>query len=191
MVRIKKMAAILLAAGLALSAAACGKGQQDSAAQEGNAAGYKDDVAVADIQAAVAQKLGDNYWPDMDVPAELLEDTYGIKEEMYEEILAQTPMISANVDTLVIVKAKEGSEKQVEDALLAYKEYNTTQALQYPMNLGKVQAAQVAVYGRYVCFVQLGAETPESDEDGDGAAIKHCEQENAKALEAIEEILTK
>ncbi len=190
--RMKKMMAMILAAGMVLAAAACGRAEgQDGASQEGSAAGYKDDVAVADIQAAVAQKLGDNYWPDMDMPAELLEDTYGVKEEMYEEILAQTPMISANVDTLVIVKAREGCEKQVEDALLAYKEYNTTQVLQYPMNLGKVQAAQVAVYGRYVCFVQLGAQTPEPEEDGDAAAIKHCEQENAKALEAIEEILTK
>lgn len=194
--KMKRLWGAVLAAGMAVMLAACGSAAQNGGsdtAQE--SAGYRDDVAVADIQAAVAQELGENYWPNMDVPEELLEDTFGIGEEMYEEIVAQTPMISANVDTLVIVKAKEGSEQQVEDALNAYKEYNTTEALQYPMNMGKVQAAQIKAFGRYICFVQLGAQVPEADEegseDGDAAVIKHCEQENAKALDVIEKMLTK
>lgn len=191
----------LLAAGMLVLAAGCGKAAENNGAvTESGAAsetetGYRDDVAVSDLQAAVAEELGENYWPDMDVPAELLGDMFGITDGMYEEIVAQTPMISANVDTLIIVKAKEDSIAQVEEALNAYKEYNTTEALQYPMNLGKVQAAQIRTYGRYVCFVQLGAEVPEADEgdsqDGDAAAIKHCEQENAKALNVIEEMLIK
>lgn len=198
----RKIWGLLLAAVMMVLAAGCGKaaGENGAATENGAAAeseetGYRDDVAVTDLQAAVAQELGENYWPNMDVPTELLGDMFGITEEMYEEIVAQTPMISANVDTLVIVKAKEDSVAQVEDALNAYKEYNTTEALQYPMNLGKVQAAQIETYGRYVCFVQLGAEVPEADEDGsedgDAAVIKHCEQENARALNVIEEMLIK
>lgn len=202
--KMKNFYRMILIAGMAAVMAACGNssaengsgGAQESAAEsvEEESSGYRDDVAVEDIQAAVAQELGDNYWPDTDVPAELLEDMFGIKEEMYEEIIAQTPMISTNVDTLIIVKAKEGSEQQVEDALNAYKEYNTTEALQYPMNMGKVQAAQIEAFGRYVCFVQLGAEVPMEEEgdseESDAAVIKHCEQENAKALAAIEKMLT-
>lgn len=202
----KRMWGAVLAAGMAAMLTACGNfaAENDNAGtQDGVVAGsgteensgYREDVAVTDLQAAVAEELGENYWPDMDVPTELLEDMFGITEEMYEEISAQTPMISNNVDTLIIVKAKEGNEQQAEEALNAYKEYNTTEALQYPMNMGKVQAAQIKTYGRYVCFVQLGAEVPESEEegseDGDAAAIKHCEQENAKALAVIEKMLTK
>lgn len=198
----RKIWGMILAAVMLVLAAGCGKtagengaATENSAAAESEETGYRDDVAVTDLQAAVAQELGENYWPNMDVPTELLGDMFGITEEMYEEIVAQTPMISANVDTLVIVKAKEDSVAQVEDALNAYKEYNTTEALQYPMNLGKVQAAQIETYGRYVCFVQLGAEVPEADEDGsedgDAAVIKHCEQENARALNVIEEMLIK
>lgn len=202
----KRLWRAIFIAGMAAMLAACGNSaaKNDSAeTPDGSAAesvaeevgGYREDVAVGDLQAAVAEELGDNYWPNMDVPNELLEDMFGITEEMYEEIAAQTPMISNNVDTLIIVKAKKGEEQQVEDVLNAYKEYNTTEALQYPMNLGKVQAAQIKTYGRYVCFVQLGAEIPEleaeSDEDGDAAAIMHCEQENAKALAVIEKMLTK
>lgn len=196
MILIAGMAAVMAACGNSSAENGSGAAQESAAAEsvEEESSGYRDDVAVEDIQAAVAQELGDNYWPDTDVPAELLEDMFGIKEEMYEEIIAQTPMISTNVDTLIIVKAKEGSEQQVEDALNAYKEYNTTEALQYPMNMGKVQAAQIEAFGRYVCFVQLGAEVPMEEEgdseESDAAAIKHCEQENAKALAAIEKMLT-
>lgn len=206
MMKMKKIWIMVLAMCMAAMIAACGNSaaEDESGSGQGNAAaesaaeesgGYRDDVAAVDIQAAVAEELGDNYWPDMDVPAELLEDMFGIREDMYEEIAAQTPMISNNVDTLIIVKAKEGSEQQVEDVLKAYKEYNTTEALQYPMNMGKVQAAQIKAFGKYVCFVQLGGEIPETEEageeDSDAAAIKHCEQENAKALTVIEKMLTK
>lgn len=184
-----------LTIGMAALLAGCGsKGTQGSSPEEQNGS-YKDDVFVGELQAAVAEELGADYWPDMDVEEEMLGDMFGITEDMYEEVSAQVPMISANVDTLIIVKAKEGSEQRVEDALKAYKEYNTTEALQYPMNVGKVQAAQIERYGRYVCFVQLGAEISEDDEgdsaDSDAAAITHCEQENARALAVIEDMLIK
>lgn len=187
---------MVLAIGIAAVLAGCGANKPEGGISEENnipvqGSSYRDDVAVKDLQEAVAEEMGDAYWPDMDVPA----DMFGITEDMYDEIVAQVPMNSANVDTLVIVKAKEGSEQQVEDALEAYKEYNTTEAQQYPANIGKVQAAQVERYGRYICFVQLGAEVPEDDEgdseDGDAAAITHCEQENARALVVIEDMLIK
>lgn len=191
---------IALAVSLAAALVGCGSREPESSILEENSipaesSSYRDDVAVKDLQAAVAEKLGEDYWPDMDVEEEMLSDMFGITEDMYDEAAAQVPMISANVDTLIIVKAKEGSEQKVEDALKAYKEYNTTEALQYPMNIGKVQAAQIETYGRYVCFVQLGAEVDQDDEgdaeDGDAAAITHCEQENAKALAVIEDMLIK
>lgn len=199
----KALACTAVCASLFLTGCGSASGQENSGqegAENGGAAdsaqgSYRDDVSTADLQQAVAQELGEDYWPNMDVPEEMLEDTFGLAPDLYEEITAQTPMISANVDTLVIVKAKEGSEQQVEDALNAYKEYNTTEALQYPMNMGKVQAAQIKSFGRYVCFVQLGAELPEGEgedtEESDAAAIEHCEQANAKALAAIEDMLVK
>lgn len=194
---------LLCVTGMLVFMAGCGKGAESGSGDgtdsgesaAGTVSTYREDVTTIELQAAVAEEFGEDYWPNMDVPQEMLEDTFGISEDMYEEITAQTPMISANVDTLVIVKAKEGSEKQVEDALNAYKEYNTTQALQYPMNMGKVQAAQIKAYGRYICFVQLGAEIPEEDEadseESDAAAIAHCEKENARALKIIEDMLVK
>ncbi len=180
------MAAVLLA--LALSG--CGKGAGNEAESP-----YREDVAAADLLDAVSQELGEDYWPNMEIPADMLEETYGLSRELYEEAAAQMPMISANVDTLIIVKAKPGKEKDVEDALLSFQKYNREEALQYPSNLGKVQASQVKTFGRYVCFVQLGGDTSQQEqdaaEDGDAAVIKHCEQINGKALDVMENMLTK
>ena len=187
-------AAVLAAVMLIAAAAGCACGDKSEQPAESavvEEAGYRDDVSCADIQAAVAGALGDNYWPNMDIPAEFLAETYGVTEDLHDEYIAQMPMISTNVDTLIVVKAKEGSEQAVEDALNAYHQMMVDDTMQYPMNLGKIQAGQVKTFGRYVCFVQLGADVMTQMEEGDEAVIAHCEQENAKALEAIEGALTK
>ncbi len=186
----KLCAAVCLAA-LLLSAAGCAKTGESSGAQTGNG-GYREDAATADLQAAVQEALGDAYWPNMDIDAQMLEDLFGVPAELYEEFSGQMPMISANVDTLLIFKAAEGKEADLEAALNAYRDHNVNDAMQYPSNMGKVQASQIETFGRYVCFVQLGGdvtEVEESAEDSDAAVIEHCEKENAKALEAIEELL--
>ena len=185
----KLCAAVCLAA--LLSAAGCAKTGESSGAQTGNG-GYREDAATADLQAAVQEALGDAYWPNMDIDAQMLEDLFGVPAELYEEFSGQMPMISANVDTLLIFKAAEGKEADLEAALNAYRDHNVNDAMQYPSNMGKVQASQIETFGRYVCFVQLGGdvtEVEESAEDSDAAVIEHCEKENAKALEAIEELL--
>lgn len=194
----KKLLTTMMVIGMTFAAVGCGSKAEAPAetAVETEAAvpAYKEDVAVADLQTAVAEELGENYWPNMEVPAEMLGDMYNLTEDLYEEVIAQMPAISVNVDTLIIVKAAEGKEQAVEEALLAWKKYNVEEALQYPMNMGKVQAATVQTYGRYVCLAQLGADTSavaEGAEDMEAAVIRHCEEENAKALAVIEAMLTK
>lgn len=156
---------------------------------------YREDVSVHKLREEVADELDEDYWPNMDIPAEMLEEVYGVAPGLYEEAAAQMPMISANVDTLIIMKAKEGSEKEVEEALLSYQQYSQEDAVQYPSNIGKILASQVKTFGRYVCFVQLGGDISRLEEeasgDGNAAVINHCEQINAKALAEIEDTLLK
>lgn len=156
---------------------------------------YREDVSVQKLREEVADELDEDYWPNMDIPAEMLEEVYGVAPDLYEEAAAQMPMISANVDTLIIMKAKEGSEKEVEEALLSYQQYSQEDAVQYPSNIGKILASQVKTFGRYVCFVQLGGDISrleeEAEGDGNAAVINHCEQINAKALAEIEDTLLK
>ena len=162
--------------------AGCSKGE-DSTGDAG--AGYRDDVSVKGLVEAVASELGDEYWPDTELSPELLDDWYGISTEMYDEFYGQTPMISANVDALIIVKAAKERQEDVEKALNTYKESMVQDTFQYPMNVPKIQAAQIRTYGNYVCFVQLGG-SMENIEDNNEAAIEACQKVNERALAVIE-----
>lgn len=185
----KRTIGILLAAALGLSCvlSACGRktaeGTQESVS-------YSDQKATSTLRDAVAKELGNAYWPNMEMPADYLESMCGVTSQMYEEYTAEMPMISANVDTMVIVKAKEGMENTVYEALEGYRSYLVEEAAQYPANIGKTQAAKVEAFGRYICFVQLGGDITEYLEQGDEAVIKKCREANDTALQIIRQQLS-
>jgi len=140
---------------------------------------------MAGIKAAVQDALGDEYWPDMALDSEMLQAIFNISPEMYEDYMAEMPMISNNVDTLVIVKAKEDQADAVEAALTAYRDVLVNDSLQYPMNVGKVQASSVERIGNYVLFVQLGGDTMGVLDDGDDAVVTKCQEANALVISTI------
>ena len=63
--------------------------------------------------------------------------------------------------------------------------------MQYPMNLGKIQASRIESYDNYVCFVQLGADTTAAMDVSEEAVVDQCLEENERALDAIEKALLK
>lgn len=138
------------------------------------------------IREALVELLGENYWPNTQIPPEYLAD-YGLTPELYQDFYGEMPMISTNADTLIIIEAKDDRVEEVEEVLMQYREKLVNDARQYPMNVGKIQASRIETFGNYVCFVQLGADTTESyGEDGDEeAVIKHCQEQNELAIEAI------
>lgn len=141
---------------------------------------------LKNIRAAVVEVLGENYWPNTEIPPEYLEE-YGLTAQMYEDFYGEKPMVTTNVDTLIVVQAKEGQVAAVEDVLTHYRETLVQDTEQYPMNVSKIQASRIETFGNYVCFVQLGADTTrmfgeDSDEE---AVIKHCQEQNELAIEAI------
>ena len=191
----KKLACMLLMSALALSMTACGGKDNNGAASdnqqstmESTAAGQetgeagsttaaqnpKDAAkALQSAKKAVTDALGENYWPDSEIPGEMLNETYGVSAELYDAYLGEAPMISANVDTLLIIHAKDGKVEEVENALNAYRDSLVNDTMQYPMNLGKIQASRVERIGDYVCFVQLGADTSSVEEQADEAVITY------------------
>lgn len=139
---------------------------------------------MAGLRAAVVAAVGEEeYWPDMQMAPDMLEAFYGISADLYEDYLAESPMISANVDTLVIVRPKEGQADAVRAALEAYREANVGDTMQYPQNLGKIQASQVEQIGDYVVFVQLGGSAIDLEKEED--ALAKCQEANQLALDAI------
>lgn len=211
----KKAVICAMAAALLLSMAACGKDDADAGntgdnqtteengqgtvepgSTEESQPGTEDDGqqaqgdSLAYLRDAVVEVLGENYWPNAEITPEMLEQIYGVGPDMYDAYFGETPMISTNVDTLIIIRAKEDQVDAVEEALNAYRDVLVNDTMQYPMNVGKIQASRIEVIGNYVCFVQLGADTQAAMDEGDEAVIDYCLQENEKAIDAIEKAVS-
>lgn len=205
-----KKAVVCLCTGvLVLSMVACGRnnenqmqeGQNSTESSQQNTtdatlspeAGEDTQVSgLKNIRQALVEVLGENYWPNTEIPAEYLAD-YGLTTQMYEDFYGEMPMISTNLDTVIVVQAKEGQVTAVEEVLNNYRDNLVNDTEQYPMNRGKIQASRIETFGNYVCFVQLGADTTAMyGEDGDEeAVIKHCQEQNELAIEAIGKALGK
>ena len=156
---------------------------------EEETSGIRDDVSAKVLVEAVASELGDEYWADMELAPEYLEDWYGISADLYEEYYGQTPMISANVDALIVVNAAEDKKEKVEEALRAYRDKLVNDTMQYPSNIPKIQASMIETYGNYVCFVQLGGSM--NNQEDEEEAMKVCMEANEQALSIIKKELTK
>ncbi len=156
---------------------------------EEETSGIRDDISAKVLVEAVASELGDEYWADMELAPEYLEDWYGISSDLYEEYYGQTPMISANVDALIVVKAAEDKKEKVEEALRAYRDKLVNDTMQYPSNIPKIQASMIETYGNYVCFVQLGGSM--NNQEDEEEAMKVCMEANEQALSIIKKELTK
>ena len=184
----KKIVSILLAVSMILALTGCGK---NSGNNDGNNTS-KDVpvVALSEIKTAVADALGENYFPQQPLDISFFAD-FGLTEDMCEEFFGEMPMMPTNVDTFVAVRAAEGKVADVEAALNSYRDMLVADTMQYPMNLGKIQASSIHTIGNYVFFIQLGGDVMAAAEEGDEAVIAHCQTENEKALDAIKSILEK
>ena len=201
----KKLLGLFLTMAMVVSLTACGKKQAENdgeslpaegsttedASYDESATDYGVGVTMAEIKEALVSSFGEDYWPNTEIPEDMLKDIYGVSADMYEEYFGEIPMISTNVDTVLIVKAKEGQMEAVEDALNTYRDAMVSDTMQYPMNVGKIQASRIESFGQYVCFVQLGADTMDALENGDDAVIEQCQQANEQALEVIQNTLAK
>lgn len=141
---------------------------------------------INSIRQTLVEVLGEDYWPDMQIAPEYLEE-YGLYSDIYDEFYGEMPKDTINVDTLIIIGAKEGMVEEAEEVLNRYREALVEDTAQYPVNVGKIQASRIETIGNYVCFVQLGADiTKEYGKNGnEDAVIRHCQEQNELAIEAI------
>lgn len=205
----KKSVVLLLVGAMVFGMAACGRNQSNSnessqsiaestmestveSAVEPSreeATGMEGQVGFSEemtaIREAVKAELGEDYWPNMPVPEEFINDSYGIPSDWYVDYFGEMPMMSTQVDSILVLKAAEGKAEEIEAALQAYHTDQVENSMQYPMNVGKIQAGMVERIGDYVCYVCLGGDVMNAATNGDDAIIKQCQEHNQRAIDTI------
>lgn len=203
----KKIVTISLITTMVLSIGACGNVKSDASTNVTNTESSstsntenqaepdipisdEESVTLTEIVDAVKEAYGDSYIPNMEIDAEVLAEQYGITQDMYEEVIAEGPMVSFQIDTFIAVKAKSGKVDAVKQAMENYKEYLLNESMQYPMNAAKLPAIQVYNFGNYVFFSMLvtpADDTAETEEESLAAA----KAQNQIAYDTIQSLLTK
>ena len=198
----RKFIAIFAAAAmLAAALTACSDNQQQpeetttTAAEnqpDDNGNGNEDDGGSSESEDGATQKIldairsayGDDYLPNTEIPEDILSSMYGLDPDTYTEVAAEMPMISTNVDTVIIVKAASGKTGDVQAALTAYRDALVNDSFQYPMNVAKVNASKVVANGDYVAFLLLGA-IDERDDASDSDRAEFAEEQVQKGVDAF------
>lgn len=142
------------------------------------------EVALEDLSQAVKDAYGDDYVPSMTYDETMIAETFGLNMDNVDSFIGEGPMMSAHVDQMLIVKAKEGKGEEVEKELQAYRQKLLDNSMQYPSNLAKVNAATVERMGDYVFFFMLGAFDEREDATED-EQLTFAQQEVQKAVDAV------
>lgn len=125
---------------------------------EGTPAGDSSEASAQMLQSiyqAIVEAYGENYYPEQQVQNEayFMQDTLKLDVSWYDEAIVELPMMSANADMFAIVHPTDGNLENVKKALEDYQSYLINDAMQYPMNLPKVQGSVVEVVDdQYVIF---------------------------------------
>lgn len=145
--------------------------------------------SINKVYNAVKKAYGDNYVPNTKVSKDEIKERYGVSSKWYTSAIAEIPMIMTNVDTLIIVKAKDAkSKKKIQTALKKYRETLVNDTHQYPMNQLKIQASRLYTKGNYVCFFMLGSISNEEEQQDEENVIAAYKKQNEKAVKAIREL---
>lgn len=113
-------------------------------------------VDLKEIQAALKEELGEDYYPSEEMSLEMIKDITGIKESDIESYIVEAPLMNFNIDTFIAIQAKKGKGDVIEAGLEKYKKYYEEDAFLYPMNIAKAHSAKVVRYGDYVFYLMFG-----------------------------------
>lgn len=144
---------------------------------------------LTQLREEVKEEMGDHYWPDISISEEELERKTGITRDMYIEFLAENMETEANMDMMIIIRAKEDYVGTVEQALEDYRLKMIEENGRYPQNLCKVEASRMETIENYICFVQLGADTTIVSNKGKDEIISYCLEENERAVDILEKAI--
>ena len=162
------------------------EGKDTEVAESGLPAETEGGTKLDELKVVIVDTIGSgNYYPDMSIEPDQLEEIFGITSDMYDDYLAEVCADGTNVDTLLIIKAKDDKVETVQEAMFAYREAKEEATLEDSRNIGKVKASRIETNGNFVSFVQLGGDITAALEVGESAVIEQCLQMNELVLEVI------
>lgn len=141
------------------------------------------------LREKVKEEMGDRYWPEVLLSETELTQRTGITGEMYIEFLAEKPLMDSDIDTMIIIHAREDYVGAIEQALEEYRSLLIEENQRYPQNLGKAEASRMETIENYICFVQLGADTSVVADRGADEIIAYCQEENERAIYILEQAI--
>lgn len=163
-------------------------GEENGSAEEGST--NQEEAAVkgslAYVRQAVKSAYGESYLPSMPIDAQLLESMYGIAPELYEEFIGEVPMISAQVDSFIAVRGKEGKGEEIQEILENYRDSQLENSLMYPMNLPVVTAAKVVREGDDVFLVMTGTSEGYGQAETEDEMLEMAEKQIEIGVKAVE-----
>ncbi|MDO5294370.1 MAG: DUF4358 domain-containing protein [bacterium] len=182
----RRVIALLLGSIMVLLAA-CGKSDNnDNANDAENGETVTNNVEIEDIVRDVETAYGEEFVATNVLDNQTIKELMGIDPDWCEELYASNSMIGMHKDTFIAVKAKPEDLEKVKDAVTAYRENMVADTMQYPMNVEKIQASRVDVYGNYVFFTLLGFIPNEVEEQGEDKILAAYQEQNQKAVDVIE-----
>lgn len=180
--RLKKIVLAGMAAVMLIGAAGCGSDDKKDETKNEQTV----NVDLSDIRDAVKNAYGEDYIPNMEYDDVFITETLDIEKGDYEQIVAEGPLVSFNIDTFIAVKAKADKADTVEKKLKDYRDYLVNDAMMYPTNAVKIQASKVIRHGNYVFFVCLGTIDTETEEKGDDAILEAAKKNTKLAEDTID-----
>lgn len=150
----KKVLALILAAVLVMSFAACTKNSDNKPSSN------KTDVTLTpeEIEKKIADAVGkENYLCDTDIEKDMLENFYGFDMTQIEAFCAkQNSISSVNPDTVIVLKTKDGYSKTATEKINKAFSQQVDYIRQYPFSTAKVLGGKLYNVGNYVIYIIAG-----------------------------------
>ena len=157
---------------------ATGEATDDTDAADDTAA----DSKSKEILNAIKAVYGEDYVPNMEIDSETLNMLLNITSDQYVSYAAEMPMISAHVDTVIIIEAADGQVDAIEEALNAYRQAKVDDTMQYPSNIARINASKVVKKDNFVAFLMVG----KINENMDATEAEAAEYEEAEVQKAVD-----
>lgn len=155
-----------------------GEATDDTDASDDTAA----DSKSKEILNAIKAVYGEDYVPNMEIDSETLNMLLNITSDQYVSYAAEMPMISAHVDTVIIIEAADGQVDAIEEALNAYRQAKVDDTMQYPSNIARINASKVVKKDNFVAFLMVG----KINENMDATEAEAAEYEEAEVQKAVD-----